>query len=202
MSARIMSVHVITPIITSGFRDESWLDAACPAGCELTRAFLERGPASVESAVDEVLRRRASSMRPCKRRRMARTRSSSTACSTLVSTRRARRRLSRHRLRRGVVPMRGGERAIQRRDGPRSAGAGVPYARDGAGAWRKARPRPRHRGSGAGAGDRSRTLDRGDDPRGPRRRRRKTAPRPSSSAAPACWASARRWRRRSAGAPS
>jgi len=45
-------VHVITPIVTEGFRA-----AALPApdGCKVTNAQITQGPASIESAVDEVL---------------------------------------------------------------------------------------------------------------------------------------------------
>lgn len=45
-------VHVITPIVTEGFRA-----AALPApdGCKVTNAQISKGPASIESAVDEVL---------------------------------------------------------------------------------------------------------------------------------------------------
>lgn len=48
-------VRVITPIITTGFRSDDKLKAAIPAGCELSSVFIANGPASVESAVDEVL---------------------------------------------------------------------------------------------------------------------------------------------------
>ena len=45
-------VHVITPIVAQGFRA-----AALPApdGCKVTNAQIRQGPASIESAVDEVL---------------------------------------------------------------------------------------------------------------------------------------------------
>lgn len=45
-------VHVVTPIVTEGFRE-----AALPApdGCRVTKAQISQGPASIESAVDEVL---------------------------------------------------------------------------------------------------------------------------------------------------
>lgn len=49
------NVRVITPIISAGFRDDSPLLAAVPDGCTLSSVFLDKGPASVESAVDEVL---------------------------------------------------------------------------------------------------------------------------------------------------
>jgi allantoin racemase len=49
------SVRIITPIITAGFRNDEKLYAAIPAGCELSSMFIKNGPASVESAVDEVL---------------------------------------------------------------------------------------------------------------------------------------------------
>jgi allantoin racemase len=48
-------IHVVTPIISEGFRDDAPLRGAIPAGCTVTSSFLTRGPASVESAVDEVL---------------------------------------------------------------------------------------------------------------------------------------------------
>ncbi len=48
-------LRVITPIISRGFRDEDPLRAAVPEGCTLSHVFLDHGPASVESAVDEVL---------------------------------------------------------------------------------------------------------------------------------------------------
>ncbi len=49
------SIRVITPIVSVGFRDDTPLENAVPAGCELTSTFLQNGPASVESAIDEVL---------------------------------------------------------------------------------------------------------------------------------------------------
>ena len=48
-------VRIITPIISKGFRDDSPLRASVPDNCELSQVYLENGPASVESAVDEVL---------------------------------------------------------------------------------------------------------------------------------------------------
>lgn len=48
-------IRIITPIISTGFRDDSSLNASLPPGCELSSVFLENGPASVESAVDEAL---------------------------------------------------------------------------------------------------------------------------------------------------
>ncbi|MDF0603210.1 aspartate/glutamate racemase family protein [Psychromarinibacter sp. C21-152] len=48
-------VHIITPIISEGFRDDSALHEAIDRLCEVTSGFLDKGPASVESAVDEVL---------------------------------------------------------------------------------------------------------------------------------------------------
>ena len=48
-------VHIVTPIVSEGFRDDAPLRAALPPGCEVTSGVLSRGPASVESAVDEVL---------------------------------------------------------------------------------------------------------------------------------------------------
>lgn len=49
------NIRVITPIISAGFRDDAPLLAAVPDGCTLSSVFLDKGPASVESAVDEVL---------------------------------------------------------------------------------------------------------------------------------------------------
>jgi allantoin racemase len=49
------NIRIITPIISAGFRDDAPLASAVPAGCHLTSVFLENGPESVESAVDEVL---------------------------------------------------------------------------------------------------------------------------------------------------
>lgn len=48
-------IRIITPIITKGFRDADAIDALAPDGVVLSQVTLERGPASVESAVDEVL---------------------------------------------------------------------------------------------------------------------------------------------------
>lgn len=48
-------VHIITPIISEGFRDDSALHEATDGLCALTSGFLDKGPASVESAVDEIL---------------------------------------------------------------------------------------------------------------------------------------------------
>ncbi len=48
-------ICVITPIITKDFRDDSHLNDVTPADCNVTTTTLERGPASVESAIDEVL---------------------------------------------------------------------------------------------------------------------------------------------------
>ena len=48
-------VHIITPIISEGFRDNSALHRAISGQCRLATTFLDKGPASVESAVDEVL---------------------------------------------------------------------------------------------------------------------------------------------------
>ena len=45
-------VHVITPIVTSGFRVTA---LPAPDGCKVTNAQIKLGPASIESAVDEVL---------------------------------------------------------------------------------------------------------------------------------------------------
>jgi allantoin racemase len=48
-------LRVITPIISRGFRDDDPLHDALPKGSVLSQVFLNDGPASVESAVDEVL---------------------------------------------------------------------------------------------------------------------------------------------------
>lgn len=48
-------VHIITPLISEGFRDDSSLSELIELDCQLSSRFLTRGPASVESAVDEVL---------------------------------------------------------------------------------------------------------------------------------------------------
>ncbi|MEP3279832.1 MAG: aspartate/glutamate racemase family protein [Stappiaceae bacterium] len=48
-------ICVITPITTKDFRDDAQLNGATPDNCNVTTITLERGPASVESAVDEVL---------------------------------------------------------------------------------------------------------------------------------------------------
>ena len=45
-------VHVITPIVTVGFRGSA---LPAPTGCKVTNAQINQGPASIESAVDEVL---------------------------------------------------------------------------------------------------------------------------------------------------
>lgn len=45
-------VHVITPIVTEGFRAAT---LPAPKGCTVTNAQIGCGPASIESAVDEVL---------------------------------------------------------------------------------------------------------------------------------------------------
>lgn len=49
------NIRIITPIISERFRDDSSLQSALPAGCNVSGMFLDKGPASVESAVDEVL---------------------------------------------------------------------------------------------------------------------------------------------------
>ena len=53
--ARTCHVHVITPLISHGFRDTAALDAETGGRCRLSAGCLDKGPASVESAVDEVL---------------------------------------------------------------------------------------------------------------------------------------------------
>jgi allantoin racemase len=52
---RLSKIRIITPITSAGFRNDTPLKAAVPETCEVTSMFLEYGPASVESAVDEVL---------------------------------------------------------------------------------------------------------------------------------------------------
>lgn len=52
---KMSRLRVITPIISRGFRDEGPLRDAVLEGCDLSQVFLNHGPASVESAVDEVL---------------------------------------------------------------------------------------------------------------------------------------------------
>lgn len=48
-------IRVITPIISKGFRDDTLLRRAVADDVVLSSTYLDRGPASVESAVDEVL---------------------------------------------------------------------------------------------------------------------------------------------------
>ncbi len=48
-------VHIITPNTSAGFRDDTPLHRAVGDLCRLSSSFLDKGPASVESAVDEVL---------------------------------------------------------------------------------------------------------------------------------------------------
>lgn len=48
-------VHVITPLISQGFREDAFLADAFEEICRVTSGCLDKGPASVESAVDEVL---------------------------------------------------------------------------------------------------------------------------------------------------
>jgi len=48
-------VHIITPLISAGFRDDSALGALVGEECKISSGVLDKGPASVESAVDEVL---------------------------------------------------------------------------------------------------------------------------------------------------
>lgn len=55
MSEHLPLIHVISPLISEGFRDDSGLRAEFDGQCRLTGSFLSRGPASVESAVDEAL---------------------------------------------------------------------------------------------------------------------------------------------------
>ena len=46
------NVHVITPIVTKGFRQHA---LPAPDGCNITVTQISQGPSSIESAVDEVL---------------------------------------------------------------------------------------------------------------------------------------------------
>ena len=55
MTDTICHVHLVTPIISVGFRDDSALHQEIAGLCRLTSTFLDKGPASVESAVDEIL---------------------------------------------------------------------------------------------------------------------------------------------------
>ncbi len=48
-------IRVVTPIISTGFRDDAPLQNALPIGCSVSSTYLKWGPASVESAVDEAL---------------------------------------------------------------------------------------------------------------------------------------------------
>jgi len=48
-------IRIVTPIISAGFRDDAPLEAALPNHCRVSSIFLENGPGSVESAVDEAL---------------------------------------------------------------------------------------------------------------------------------------------------
>ena len=51
----MVNISVITPIVTKGFRDASQLQMAVLDGCKITTMSLDRGPASVESSIDEIL---------------------------------------------------------------------------------------------------------------------------------------------------
>ena len=51
----MIDICVITPIITKNFHNDAQLAEATANSCRVTTMTLERGPASVESAVDEVL---------------------------------------------------------------------------------------------------------------------------------------------------
>jgi len=51
----VTDICVVTPIITRDFRDDSQLNGATPTDCNVTTITLQHGPASVESAIDEVL---------------------------------------------------------------------------------------------------------------------------------------------------
>ncbi len=51
----MINIRVLTPITTEDFRDDAQLNEAAPAGCKITTMTLQRGPDSVESAIDEVL---------------------------------------------------------------------------------------------------------------------------------------------------
>lgn len=51
----MIDIRVLTPITTEDFRDDLPLNEAAPDGCKISTMSLRRGPASVESAIDEVL---------------------------------------------------------------------------------------------------------------------------------------------------
>ncbi len=51
----MIDIRVLTPITTEDFRDDSPLNETAPIGCKISTITLQRGPASVESAIDEVL---------------------------------------------------------------------------------------------------------------------------------------------------
>ena len=55
-------IHVITPIVTAGFRSMSDFEPCCRSDLEVTHSLLEIGPASIESA--SVRELKAQSMRP------------------------------------------------------------------------------------------------------------------------------------------
>jgi allantoin racemase len=48
-------IHVITPIVTAGFRSLSDFEPCCRSDLEVTHSLLEIGPASIESEFDEAL---------------------------------------------------------------------------------------------------------------------------------------------------
>lgn len=49
------TIHVITPIVTAGFRSADDFKLCCRPDLEVTNSFLEIGPASIESEFDEAL---------------------------------------------------------------------------------------------------------------------------------------------------
>lgn len=51
----MIDIRVLTPITTENFREDAPLNEAAPSGCRISTMTLQRGPASVESAIDEVL---------------------------------------------------------------------------------------------------------------------------------------------------
>ena len=48
-------IHIISPLISEGFRDDSAWQDLFGETCHLSSGFLDKGPASVESAVDKAL---------------------------------------------------------------------------------------------------------------------------------------------------
>lgn len=55
MSDTQSHIHIVSPLVSESFRDEAGLSALLPTGAKISACVLKRGPASVESAVDEAL---------------------------------------------------------------------------------------------------------------------------------------------------